>query len=482
MHNIPTTPLYLSLDQGGHASRAVVFNARGERMVAASRAVKTTVQGERVELDGNEVVDSLRLAASDAVAQLGERARYLASAGLATQRANIICWRPSSGEPLSPVLSWRDRRAAGVVAALDPQPLQRKTGLFPSAHYGASKLAWCLQHLPAVREARQEGDLMLGPMASFVASRLSGSAALADPVNASRTLLWDLRRRDWDPSLCELFGVDASLLPPCVDSDHGFGELLLGQRRVPLSIVTGDLAAAAFADGMPDERSAYLTLGTGAFIQRMVAAPAAHPRLLDGVLWSSSRAHHMSLEGTVNGAGCAIGWLAAQQGVAEEVILERLAGWMAEVSEPPLFLNAVSGIGSPFWCTDEISCFDHHATLPGQAVAVVESILFLLYLNLREMERVLPATRQIVVNGGLASLDALCQRLADLSGLSVARSEEREGTARGLAFLQCRAEGDWAQRHTLFRPHENSSLYVRYEKWLGFVQGKLSGRCLYSVM
>ncbi|MDH5785822.1 MAG: FGGY family carbohydrate kinase, partial [Chromatiales bacterium] len=256
--NHAAAPLYLALDQGGSGCRALVFNKRGERVAEARRTLRTMIDGARIELDGNELVSGLRSAAEEALAQLGESQTRVEAAALATQRSNIICWRRSSGEPLSPVLSWQDRRAADRLAGLDATLVKTHTGLFPNAHYGASKIAWCLEHLPAVRQAQCDGDLLVGPMASFIASRLTTSPALADPVNASRTLLWHLEHHDWDTTLCHHFAIDPHLLPPAVDSDHGFGRLRLEGLELPLEIVTGDLAAAAFANGPPSSDQAII--------------------------------------------------------------------------------------------------------------------------------------------------------------------------------------------------------------------------------
>ncbi len=466
--------LWLALDQGGHGSRALVFDAAGRKRAEAAEAVQTCRKGDRVELDADELVRSLQSVAEAACAQLGDESRHLQGAGLATQRSNILCWRHSDDKPLSPVLSWQDRRAEKWLAGLDHQTIREKTGLVPNPHYGASKMAWCLENLPEVQQANEQEDLRMGPMAGYLAGRLSGSDILSDPVSASRTLLWNIHDGDWDPALCQMFGISEKHLPLCVDSDHGFGSLILGTHRIPLNILTGDAAAALFASGQPQPETAYIVLGTGAFVQRLVEHPGAHPRLLDSILWQSKGQRMLTLEGTVNGAGSAFSWLADTHKVDENTLFENLPQWLEDVQQAPihqtpLFLNAVSGIGSPFWQAHAQSRFDRQATLPEQAVAVLESVVFLLWLNMQQMAEVLPAPRSIRVSGGLSHLDGLCRKLAALSSLPVQRDQESEGSARGLGFLLSGGGSGWQSEPTVFEPEVDQALTQRWQNWLRFV-------------
>ena len=213
-------PLYLCLDQGGHASRALVFDRRGALQVSALREVE--VREPRpgwVEQDPEELVASLPAVIANVIASLGARAGQIVNAGIATQRASLVCWDRHTGEALAPVISWQDWRAS---AWLDPfsahaSEVHQRTGLRLSPHYGASKMRWCLDHLPAVAAARREGRLAMGPLASFLLFRLlEEKPFLADPANAARTLLWNLRALDWDPWLLELFGIPSETLPRCV--------------------------------------------------------------------------------------------------------------------------------------------------------------------------------------------------------------------------------------------------------------------------
>ncbi|MFP4610062.1 MAG: FGGY family carbohydrate kinase, partial [Thiohalophilus sp.] len=435
----PTDPLYLCLDQGGHSSRALVFDRQGRQIATARQPLTATrSDDERVEYPAAALLESLQRCLQECLQQLGAARQRLAGAALATQRANIACWDRTDGTPLSPVISWQDRRHHRWLQQFADRAdwIHQRTGLALSPHYGASKLRWCLDNLPAVQQAQRDGHLMLGPMAAWLARQLTREAeARADPVNASRTQLWSLQERDWDPALLALFGIPRTLLPPCVPNLSAYGRLAGADVALPLKLVSGDQAAALYAYGPLRRDTAYINLGTGAFVSRATGAqPLPGAGLLNSLILQDAEQCEYVLEGTVNGAGSALDWLARQQG-RDPFTPEQLAAWLNRAhTSLPLFLNGVSGLGAPYWRADFRSRFIGGDGEPGQqAVAVLESILFLLQTNLTCMHRQLTPARRLQVTGGLAHLDSLCQRLADLGQIPVYRPAECEATARGSA-------------------------------------------------
>ena len=167
--------LFLTIDQGGHASRAIVFDIEGEVVAHSEHPIRTLhPQPSFVEHDAQDLLQSIRDSLTDVMSQLGDEARFIQAAGLATQRSNVVCWDRTTGAALSPIISWQDSRAHAWLRELhlDRDDVHRTTGLFPSAHYGASKLHWCLHNIQAVTQAQQEGRLMCGPMSSFLVRHL----------------------------------------------------------------------------------------------------------------------------------------------------------------------------------------------------------------------------------------------------------------------------------------------------------------------
>lgn len=472
-----TTPLYLAIDQGGHASRALIFDAGGKTIASAECAVTTyTPEADWVEHDSEEMIASIETAISEAVTQSGARQSQITAAGLATQRSSIVCWDKSSGRALSPIISWQDRRNAQWLAqlSLDQQSLHNLTGLFASPHYGASKMRWCLDHLDEVHRALTHQRLTIGPMASYVVQRLTRRREpVTDPANGSRTLLMNLNSLDWESKLLTQFGIPREILPRCVPSRFAFGDIEVNGLRIPLTVVTGDQSAAIFAWGKPRTDAAYTNLGTGAFIQRTLTQALHHPRLLSSIVYSDHAAIY-ALEGTVNGAGRALQWFGQREQIPD--LEAKLPLWLDQIDNPPLFINAVAGLAAPYWRPDLQSEFIGDADNAHKTVAVAESIIFLLQRNLEELETMLAPVREIIASGGLAQLDGLCQRLADLSQKPLLRPQAHEATAQGLAWLVAGLPAQWVSLSEANRiePRPDSALQQRYHNWRAALEDRIS--------
>ncbi len=461
----------LALDQGSHASRAIVFDATGEACASAEVAVATRRRGTtEVEHDAGELLESLRTATRQALAT-AHRAHadlQVVAAGLATQRSTFVACERSTLAPLAPAISWQDRRNAAWLENLRPHAARVRalTGLPLSAHYGASKMRWCLQHLPAVAAAAARDELLLLPLAAWLVGRLTGTPAV-DPANAARTLLWDSATLDWSAELCALFGIERGWLPRCTPTRARFGMLDAGGHDVPLTACTGDQSAVPYAAGAPDPATACVNLGTGAFIQRpLVQRPAAPAPLIGSILGVDEHGPLYSLEGSVNGAGAAVAWFAGIAGVAESTLWPLLAT-LADPAPLPLFLNAVGGLGSPWWLPAERAVFIGEGTLAERFGAVIESIVFLVAENLEAMTRQAGPLGDVVATGGLARSDWLCRRLAAVLGTRVVRGAG-EASARGTAVLAAPGlAASWrAGGGTVFEPRECAGLAARRARWL----------------
>jgi glycerol kinase len=409
-----------------------VLDRSGRILSSGEQAIGLTrPQADWAEQDAEEVVRSIGIAVQKAIRPPGRRT--LAFAGLSSQRASCVCWDRRDGRALSPIFSWQDRRAHAWIDELQPAhgaAVHAKTGLFLSPHYGATKLRWALDHLAAVRRAAEEGVLAWGPMASFLAFRLlEERPLLADPQCAARTQLWNLHTRDWDPELLALFGLPAGFLPKSFRTAGAWGTLVADGTRVPLTAVNGDQSAAVFAFGWPETDSAYINIGTSAFIQRALETfPGVVPRQLTGIILDDGAKTVYMVEGNVNGAGTALEWFSKEFAVPD--LLDNLPAWMEKFSSNSLFLNGIAGLGGPFWQAEFESRFVGEGTVPEKAVALVESIAFLLQANIDHMASHVPPARRVRVSGGLSRLDGLCRVLAAVSGLPVHRREDPEASAR----------------------------------------------------
>lgn len=461
-------PLTLVIDQGTHATRALAFDEDGRVRASAYRQIGLQRHdAARIEQDGTEIIASLHEVIEAVLADPIVRRLDIAQAGLTGQRSSVIAWDRRTGEPLAPLLSWQDRRVADWLQAFNHHApaIKARTGLRLSPHYGAGKFRWYLDHVEAVASSYRRGYLALGPEAGFLLYHLLANRPLVvDHVDAARTQLWDLETLDWDPWLLDLFNIPLETLPQCRPVLHPYGRLTMAD--IPLTAVNGDQNSAIYSLGRPRRDTAIINLGTGAFILHLTGSKLIHHAdLLVGLASSSARRTEYLLEGTVNGAGSAISWAANAWNLPN--ITENLPTWLAQAKNPPIFLNTIGGLGSPWWQPDRLPRLIEAGEPWQNAVALAESIVFLLQVNLETMLAAGQEIKRIQVSGGLARLDHLCQRLADLSQRPVYRPVETEATARGIAWLAAGQPKHWPRpgRGRVFHPRPNPPLLERYHRF-----------------
>ncbi|HAJ91328.1 MAG TPA: hypothetical protein DCO71_01685 [Gammaproteobacteria bacterium] len=462
--------LTLAIDQGTHSTRALIFDAGGRVVSIARQPVSLNRCNRReIEQSPDEIRQSMQTVVDAVLNDPAVDRNRIAVAGMATQRSSVLAWDRITGKPLSPVLSWQDRRVADTLLSImdHDQQIRELTGLHLSPHYGAGKLQWLLDHVPATREALAAGTLMMGPLASYLLHHLTDSHEdVVDDANASRTLLWNLQSRNWDAALLDLFRIPPQVLPTCVPVCTDYG--LTRQGNIPVQAVNGDQTAALYAHGKPSGNTILVNIGTGAFVLLPVDDLTARPDgLLAGISHSDKDAASYYVEGTVNGAGAALEWAAGKFNVND--LESRLPGWLEEIQAPTLFMNTVGGLGSPWWqAGPEAHFLDTEVTTAAAMVAVIESILFLVQANIELMTTLNPAIDRIRISGGLSNLDGLCQRLANLSGLEVERPVQVEATARGIAWQAAGCPEGWENMDNgnLFNPERDAPLAGRYTQFI----------------
>jgi len=322
----------------------------------------------------------------------------------------------------------------------------------------------------------------MGPLASFLVAHLTDeNSDLVDSANAQRTLLWSLAQRNWDSSLLQTFGVPREVLPICTSCVGNHGTLTIGNQQVPLVVVTGDQTAALHASGEETKECAWLNLGTGAFLQRRHDTPAPSG-LLTNVEVTNEAKTQWTWEATVNGAGSALAMEAAALGLTD--LEDKIEDGLRTETKIPIFLNGVSGLGSPYWVANFESRYlnDDGCSPEAKLVAVLESILFAIAMNLEIMERHGGPVALVEATGGLARSRALLERLAALIDRPVRRREDSEGTARGLAYLTLRhtlgaAPEDWnTSPVTLITPLPAPNLRERYQEYKRAIRKAVEGK------
>ena len=450
----------LALDQGTSSSRSIVFDTRGRIVAMAQREFRQIFpQPGWVEHDPREIWSSQLATAQEALHKAGIGAAEVAAIGITNQRETTLVWKRSSGEPLCNAIVWQDRRTEPACAELRQRGLETlvrdSTGLIIDAYFSGTKLKWILDNVPGARDAARRGELAFGTVDSWLTWQLTGGAVHATDVsNASRTMLFDIHRNQWDDDLLGLLDIPRQVLPEVHASSHVYGQTRADLFGAPIAIggVAGDQQSALFGQACFASGLAKNTYGTGCF---MLMHTGEHCLTSSNGLIATSAAQinatpEFALEGSVFIGGAVVQWLRdGLQAIKGSAAVEDLAASVPD-SGGVMFVPAFTGLGAPYWKPDArgaILGLSRGTTVAHIARAALESIAFQSAALLQAMSRDLAdsgGVTELRVDGGACVNNLLMQFQADLLGIPVVRPKVIETTALGAAYLAGLSSGVYA--------------------------------------
>ena len=412
----------------------------------------------RVEHDAEEIWTSVRDTTARALAAAGSPTERLAAIGITNQRETTVVWDRATGRPLAPAIVWQDRRTSGrceELTRLGHAPeIRSRTGLVLDPYFSGTKLEWLLNGNPGWRDRAAAGELAFGTIDSWLISRLTGGRTHAtDHTNASRTMLYSLDTGDWDPWLCDLFGVPRAMLPEVRVSSGDFGvtDARVFGSEVPILGVAGDQQAALFGQGGWERGDAKNTYGTGAFLLLHTGTERGPdvPGVLTTAACDRRGGRAFAYEGAVLVAGAAIQWLRDGLGLLERAADSEAMARSVESSDGVYFVPALTGLGTPWWEPDvrgTIVGLSRGSTSEHLVRAALEAMAYST-LDVLQAMATDPGlvVRSLRADGGGAANDWLMQFQADVLGVPVRRPAARELTALGAAGLAGLEAGVWAE-------------------------------------
>jgi glycerol kinase len=445
----------LALDQGTTSSRAIVFGHDGSvRSVAQREFAQIYPRPGWVEHDPMEIWATQSGVMAEALAKASIAPGEIAALGITNQRETTILWERATGRPVGNAIVWQDRRTASDCDALREAghaPLiARKTGLVIDAYFSGTKLKWLLDHVDGARARAARGELAFGTVDSWLVWNLTGgSAHVTDASNASRTMLFDIHRGDWDNELLALLDIPRSVLPQVVDSSGRCAEASVQGASVPISGIAGDQQAALFGQACLEPGLAKNTYGTGCFLLLNTGrkAVASKSNLVSTVAWRRDGATEYALEGSVFIAGAVVQWL--RDGLKLIRSASEVEALAASVSDNGgvYLVPAFAGLGAPHWdayARGSIFGLTRGATGGHLARAALESIAYQSAELVRAMESDAGLRlSELRVDGGATANKLLMQFQADILGVPVIRPKVAETTALGAAYLAGLAVGYW---------------------------------------
>jgi len=448
----------LALDQGTTSSRAILFDEAGTIAAVAQHEFEQFYpQAGWVEHDPMAILTSQLSVAVEALGRAGARPRDVAALGITNQRETVIVWERATGKPIHKAIVWQDRRTAAQCSALEESgvgdSVSSRTGLVLDPYFSATKVAWILDNVPGARAQADRGELAFGTVDSWLIWHLtSGQRHVTDVTNASRTLLFNIVRGEWDEELLRIFGVPASMLPEVVWSSQLVGEVTttLGLGGIAIAGIAGDQQAALFGQLCWSAGEAKNTYGTGCFLLQNIGTQFVRSkhRLITTLAASTERRLEYAFEGSIFIGGAVVQWLRDNlKLIGSSAEVEALAAGVPD-SGGVVLVPAFVGLGAPHW--------DPHAsgmliglrrgTTPGHiARAALECIAFQVADVLEAVESELGTPLGALrVDGGASVNNLLMQFQADILGVPVVRPQVTETTALGAAYLAGLATGFWA--------------------------------------
>ena len=449
----------LALDQGTTSSRAILFDAEGTPVSSAQQEFRQIFpQPGWVEHDPREILQTQRATAREALRLSDVAPQDVVAIGISNQRETTIVWDRQTGEPIANAIVWQDRRSAPLCERLRADGAERlvreKTGLVIDPYFSATKIAWLLDNVPGARARAERGELAFGTVDTWLVWHLSENRThVTDVSNAARTMLYDVRRQDWDEALLRLLNVPRALLPDVHPSTHAFGMVPKRFLGAPVVIggVAGDQQAAMFGQACHSPGMAKNTYGTGCFMllhtggelvqseYGLVSTPCAH-----------LREKEYALEGSVFVAGAVVQWLRDELGFFESSAeVEALANSVLDAGGVYV-VPAFTGLGAPYWDANArgaILGLTRGASRAHIARAALESIAYQSADVLDAMQKDSGRTlTELRVDGGATANDLLMQFQADLLGVPVVRPKILETTALGAAYLAGLTVSLWTSR------------------------------------
>jgi len=450
--------LILAIDQGTTGTTCLVFD--DEARVAGRAYSEFEQHFPRpgwVEHDAGEIWEVTRRVAAAAIADAGIEGGKLDGIGITNQRETVVAWDPATGEPIHRALVWQDRRTAArceeLRAAGQEALVRERTGLTIDPYFSATKIEWLLRNAEGAERA------LFGTIDSWLLFKLTGRH-VTDYSNASRTMLFDIRRLAWDPELCELMGVDPARLPEPLPSAHLYGTTSEFGGEVPVAGIAGDQQAALFGQACHRPGMAKNTYGTGSFVLLNTGAQAPRPAdgLVATVAWGLEDEVAYALEASIFVTGAAVQWLRDGLGIIEQAGETEALAASLDSNDGVYFVPALTGLGAPHWdpyARGTIVGLTRGSGRAHLARAALEAIAYETVDAVRAQEDVAGARLEVLKAdvGGVAN-GWLMQFQADVLGAAVVVPEVAETTALGAAYLAGIATGRWTREQVgeMWRP------------------------------
>lgn len=485
----------IALDQGTTSSRAVAFDQNGTLKGIAQKEFKQYYpKSGWVEHDPLEIWESQWCVFEQLISENNIDLKQIKSIGITNQRETTIIWNKKTGKPIYNAIVWQDKRTAPVCEKLKKDGLEpyvkENTGLVLDSYFSGTKINWILNNVAEAKELCKKGELLFGTVDTWLIWKLTnGSIHATDYSNASRTLIFNINKLDWDDKMLQSLEIPKNILPEVRNSSGNFGSLSYKGHEIPIGGVAGDQQAALFGQCCFEKGMAKNTYGTGCFMLMNTGDKLIHSKngLLTTIAWGINGNISYALEGSIFIAGAAIQWLRDGLKIIESAPDSEALAKEVKNDSDVIVVPAFAGLGSPYWdmyARGAIFGLTRDTGIKHITKATLDSLAYQTKDVLCAMENDSQIElKNLQVDGGACANNYLMQFQSNILGTMVERPEITESTALGAAYLAGISCGLWSKDdisekrkiNTVFNPElEQNEIDRLYKKWKDAVKRSMN--------
>jgi len=486
----------LSIDQGTTSTRSMIFDNEFKIIGSSQKEFKQYFPKDGcVEHDPLEIMDTVYTTVKEAIENAAIGIDEILSIGIVNQRETVVLWNKKNGKPIYKAIVWQDRRTAGYCNKLKEQghadDILNITGLIVDSYFSATKIKWLLDNISDARELANKGELLFGTIDTWIIWNLTkGSSHVTDATNASRTMIYDIKKNIWSTKLLKLFDIPEAILPDVKDCAADFGIASLLDKEIKIGGVAGDQQAAAIGQACLNPGSVKSTYGTGCFMIMNTGKDLkiSTNKLLSTIAYRIDGKTSYALEGSIFIAGAAVQWLRDSLKIISDAEETNDLYNQADPSQKIYLVPAFTGLGAPYWdgeARGSIFGLTRNSGIPEMVKAAIDSVAYQTKDLLLAMEKDSGLKIKVIrVDGGMVKNESFLQFLSSLLQINVDRPTIIETTALGAAYLAGYQVGIFKNMEEISSKWKSEKVFVQklhkkevkylYNGWLKAVKGTLA--------
>ena len=486
----------LSIDQGTTSTRSMIFDNDFKIIGSSQKEFKQLFPKDGcVEHDPLEIMDTVYTTVEEAIENAAIGIDEILSIGIVNQRETVVLWNKETGKPIYNAIVWQDRRTAGYCNKLKEQghgdDILNITGLIVDSYFSATKIKWLLDNISDARELANKGELLFGTIDTWIIWNLTkGASHVTDATNASRTMIYDIKKNIWSTKLLKLFDIPEAILPEVKDCAAEFGIASLLDKEIKIGGVAGDQQAAAIGQACLNPGSVKSTYGTGCFMIMNTGEDLkiSTNKLLSTIAYRIDGKTSYALEGSIFIAGAAVQWLRDSLKIISDAEETNELYNQADPSQKIYLVPAFTGLGAPYWdgeARGSIFGLTRNSGIPEMVKAAIDSVAYQTKDLLLAMEKDSGLKIKVIrVDGGMVKNESFLQFLSSLLQINVDRPTIIETTALGAAYLAGYQAGIFKEMEEISSKWKSEKVFVQklhkkevkylYNGWLKAVKGTLA--------